>query len=184
MNSVFQVCFMAPLLLQPPHKHSVHANSGLKGTYFPDVVKVFEAFEKAAAISDSNNDSILECLQAERTAFDSDALTAVYTWTLKPQDGMSSEHPYFTGIANDESGYLTVFTNDDPTPREGAIVYSDYENCFILKIYYYGNRCLLGVQPELKDSVPQHCIDHFVISCGAVVPLYSRDLCYDGEGDY
>ncbi|KAH7947385.1 hypothetical protein HPB52_011242 [Rhipicephalus sanguineus] len=39
-------------------------------------------------------------------------------------------------------------------------------------------------QGQLKDNVPQDCIDHFVDTCGVMVPQHSRDLCPDGEGDY
>ncbi|XP_077541029.1 uncharacterized protein LOC144153254 [Haemaphysalis longicornis] len=145
---------------------------------------VFEIFEDTAAISDSNGDNILECLLGKRTTIDPDARTATFTWTINPQDGTLSEKAYFWVKAEGEPGHFTVFSNDDPTPRDAVYLYSDYENCLILVMGYNGERCLLGVQRELKDSVPQHCIDRFLTDCGADVPPHSRDLCYDGEGDY
>ncbi|XP_077538828.1 uncharacterized protein LOC144151594 [Haemaphysalis longicornis] len=184
MNFLFTACFLPPLLFITTTTMWVHADSGTKETHFPDAFKVFQVFGDAAAIFDSNDDNILECVLSNRTAIDLDARTAVFTWTLRSPDGKPGEKVSFFAHAEAEPGALTIYTNDDPTPTEGAYTYSDYQDCVILKIHFQGDQCILWVQRELKDSVPQHCIDHFVADCGAVVPLYSRDLCYDGEGDY
>ncbi|XP_077538830.1 uncharacterized protein LOC144151595 [Haemaphysalis longicornis] len=184
MNFLFTACFLPPLLFITTNTMLVYADSGTKETRFPDAFKVFQTFEDIVGILDSNNDTILECLLARRTAIDLDARTGVYTWEVKSPDGkIRKEIPFFVR-AERKPGSLTIFTDDDPTPRDGVYFYSDYENCVTLKMEFFGERCLLWVQKELKDSVPQHCIDKFVADCGVAVPLYSQDLCYDGEGEH
>ncbi|XP_077539586.1 uncharacterized protein LOC144152226 [Haemaphysalis longicornis] len=184
MRSLFAPCFLALWICIATRNYGVLGSPGLKETSLPDAFKIFQIFSDVAAIYDVNNDTGLDCLIAKRTDIDLDARTAVYTWMLKSEDGKHREEiPFFVQGAADP-GYLTFYTVDDPTPKEGVYLYSDYKNCVTLKMEYHGNQCLLWVQQELKDSVPQNCIDHFVADCGAIVPLYSRDLCFDGEGDY
>ncbi|KAK8770465.1 hypothetical protein V5799_013070 [Amblyomma americanum] len=67
---------------------------------------------------------------------------------------------------------------------EAVIYYTNYENCVVGDVDYHGHQCSLWVKREVKDAVPQDCIDHFVDTCGVIVPPHSRDLCSDGEGDY
>ncbi|XP_075750497.1 uncharacterized protein LOC142817353 isoform X2 [Rhipicephalus microplus] len=47
-----------------------------------------------------------------------------------------------------------------------------------------GEVCLLCARREVKDSVPQRCIDYYEDTCGVTAQQHSRDLCWDGEGDY
>ncbi|XP_077540300.1 uncharacterized protein LOC144152748 [Haemaphysalis longicornis] len=184
MRSLFTTCFLASWVCIATRNYGVLGSSALKEKSFPEASEVFQIFSDIAAISDANNDTILECMIAKRTYIDLDSNTAVYTWTLKSQDGEPGEKISFFVRGEAAPGIITVYPEDDPTPREGVYLYTDYENCLTFKMEYRGNICLLWVQRELKDSVPQHCIDHFVADCGAVVPLYSQDLCFDGEGDY
>ncbi|XP_077486149.1 uncharacterized protein LOC144097278 [Amblyomma americanum] len=72
----------------------------------------------------------------------------------------------------------------DPTEMEAVIYYTNYENCVVGDVDYHGHQCSLWVKREVKDAVPQDCIDHFVDTCGVIVPPHSRDLCSDDEGDY
>ncbi|XP_077538977.1 uncharacterized protein LOC144151731 [Haemaphysalis longicornis] len=184
MRSLLTQCFLGLWICIATRNNGVLGRAGLNETSFPDAFEIFQIFSDVVAIYDVNNDIGLDCLIAKRTDIDLDAHTVVYTWILKSEDGKPREKILFFVQAEANPGYLTFYTDDDPTPKEGVYLYSDYKNCVTLKMEYRGNQCLLWVQPELKDSVPQNCIDHFVADCGAIVPLYSRDLCYDGEGDY
>lgn len=184
MKWLHATCFLAVLLCTATEIHGVLEGSGLKETNLPDAFKLFEAYFSAAAIFDDNNDNILDCVVIERIALDPDARTAIYNWTLKSQDDEPGNNVLFYAHAEATPGVITYYTSEDPTIKESLYLYADYDNCVIYKFEFHGNQCSLWVQIELKDSVPQYCIDQFVADCGAVVPLYSRDLCFDGEGDY
>lgn len=145
-----------------------------------DALKAFASFQYAVAISDSDNDTILECMHTTRTDVDLETGTATYAWFF-PDVGRAIP---FHVKAGDEPGTITFTVEDDPTPFEGAIYYTDYENCVIADLEYRGHQCTLWAQSEVKDNVPQECIDQFVDTCGVTVPQHSRDLCPDGEGDY
>uniref|UniRef100_A0A023FRT3 Putative lipocalin-5 1 n=1 Tax=Amblyomma cajennense TaxID=34607 RepID=A0A023FRT3_AMBCJ len=147
-----------------------------------DSFKAMSQFEYLVAISDSNNDTVFECLAAKRTNIDQEAKTATYTFLL-PTAGMELSFHIKPG---DEPATGILTSNVDPSPREGIIYYTDYQNCVVanLEIHGDGNQCTLWARLEVKDNVPQVCIDHFVDVCGVTVPAHSRDLCPDGEGDY
>ncbi|KAL1445861.1 hypothetical protein MTO96_028990, partial [Rhipicephalus appendiculatus] len=86
--------------------------------------------------------------------------------------------------AKEHSPEFTFTLHNETTVNDGKFYYTDYRNCVIEQLEYRGHQCVLWTRRALKDNVPQHCIDHFVDTCGAVVPKHSRDLCNDGEGDY
>ncbi|KAL1474565.1 hypothetical protein MTO96_037874 [Rhipicephalus appendiculatus] len=79
---------------------------------------------------------------------------------------------------------MTFTVGEDSTPLEGIIYYTDEKSCAVADLEYDGHVCLLWARREVKDSVPQECIDHFEDVCGVTVNQHSRDLCVDGEGDY
>ncbi|KAL1478762.1 hypothetical protein MTO96_052411 [Rhipicephalus appendiculatus] len=47
----------------------------------PDTFEVISAFPSSVAISDSDNDTIFDCLVANRTEIDYETKTATYVWT-------------------------------------------------------------------------------------------------------
>ncbi|KAL1445120.1 hypothetical protein MTO96_029340 [Rhipicephalus appendiculatus] len=53
----------------------------------PDAFQVISEYRDAAAISDSNNDTIFDCLAAHRINVDYEAGIATYAWTFKEADG-------------------------------------------------------------------------------------------------
>ncbi|XP_077485612.1 uncharacterized protein LOC144096656 isoform X1 [Amblyomma americanum] len=146
----------------------------------PDSFKVFDTFKFAVAISDSDNDTIFECMSANRTAIDPVEKTATYVFMF-PNTGQ--EIPFHVK-AGDIPGTITFTVDGDPTVRDGIVYYTDYENCDVADLDYHGHQCALWARRSVKDNVPQNCIDHFVDICGVIVPEHSRDLCRDGEGDY
>ncbi|XP_049526037.1 uncharacterized protein LOC125946595 [Dermacentor silvarum] len=119
-------------------------------------------------------------MYTERTAFDPKAQTATFTWYF-PASGEAIPLHVHPG---DAPGALAVTIGEEPSEVEGMIYYTDYENCVVGDIEFQGQVCSLWTRKELKDAVPQDCIEHFVDTCGVEVPAHSRDLCPDGEGDY
>ncbi|XP_077485613.1 uncharacterized protein LOC144096656 isoform X2 [Amblyomma americanum] len=73
----------------------------------PDSFKVFDTFKFAVAISDSDNDTIFECMSANRTAIDPVEKTATYVFMF-PNTGQ--EIPFHVK-AGDIPGTIT-FTVD------------------------------------------------------------------------
>ncbi|KAL1480205.1 hypothetical protein MTO96_051232 [Rhipicephalus appendiculatus] len=109
------------------------------------------------AIADSDNDTVFDCLAANRTGIDYEKQVSTYVWTFQGADGSSKREVWFTVMPGPTPGTLNFFME---------------------------NECLLWVRRRLKDTVPQVCIDNFVDTCGVVIKPGRRDLCDDGEGDY
>ncbi|XP_077490642.1 uncharacterized protein LOC144101382 [Amblyomma americanum] len=174
--AVFGAASLAEAKLGPP---------GGPGKLHRDVVDSFWAmahFPYSVAISDSNNDTIFECVAANRTEIDPVARTGTFVWLFpETEDSPKLEVPFY--LTADGPGTITFTIDDDPTVREGKFYYSD-EQCVVLDMEFNGHQCLLWTLRKLKDSVPQVCIDQFKDACGVVVNQHSRDLCPDGEGDY
>ncbi|XP_049527877.1 uncharacterized protein LOC125947359 [Dermacentor silvarum] len=149
-----------------------------------DAFKIIENFQFTVAITDSDNDTIFECVAGNRTEIDPEAKTATFVWLFQETENSPREDiPFYVKVA-DEPETITFTVDDDPTIREGRYYYTDYETCVVLDMEYHGHQCILWTKLKVKDAVPQHCIDHFVDACGVIVPQHSRDLCPDGEGDY
>uniref|UniRef100_A0A131Z222 Lipocalin n=1 Tax=Rhipicephalus appendiculatus TaxID=34631 RepID=A0A131Z222_RHIAP len=145
-----------------------------------DVTKVFSWIEDLVSIADSDNDTILECLYAKRTEFNPETYETTITWFFPSQ---GTELPFYV-YPGSGPGMVEFTSPGDPTPKEAIVYYTDYNNCLVADVEFHGHQCSLWVVRQLKDAVPQDCIDHFVDTCGVIVPEHSRDLCIDGEGDY
>ncbi|XP_037286861.2 uncharacterized protein LOC119179845 isoform X1 [Rhipicephalus microplus] len=150
---------------------------------FPDVFEVVSEYKDAMSISDSDNDTIFDCLLTNRTEVDYEARTFKYVWTSQGADGSPQEEVLMTGMPGPTSGSVRFFVEGDPTMRDALIYYSD-KSCSIMDVEYHGHQCILWVKRNLKDTVPQVCIDNFMDICGVVIKPGRRDLCDDGEGDY
>ncbi|XP_037286862.2 uncharacterized protein LOC119179845 isoform X2 [Rhipicephalus microplus] len=124
---------------------------------FPDVFEVVSEYKDAMSISDSDNDTIFDCLLTNRTEVDYEARTFKYVWTSQGADGSPQEEVLMTGMPGPTSGSVRFFVEGE---------------------------CILWVKRNLKDTVPQVCIDNFMDICGVVIKPGRRDLCDDGEGDY
>ncbi|XP_070393983.1 uncharacterized protein [Dermacentor albipictus] len=138
-----------------------------------DSFKVFQSFPNAVAIIDSDNDTSFNCWTADRTEIDHKNQTATYA-ALFPTVRKTL---LFHVKAENNSPKFTFTLNDDPTPKEGMFYYTDYENCVIEDLEYHGHQCVLWVRKELKNSVPQICINHFADTCGVGVLKHGKDLC-------
>ncbi|XP_070394453.1 uncharacterized protein [Dermacentor albipictus] len=100
-----------------------------------DTLKAFTSFPFAVAISDSDNDTIFECMYTTQTDVNLNAKTATYAWYFP---GFGRAIPFYVR-AGEEPGTLTFTVEDDPTLFEGVIYYTDYENCVIADLEYLGH---------------------------------------------
>ncbi|XP_077538848.1 uncharacterized protein LOC144151609 [Haemaphysalis longicornis] len=151
-----------------------------------DSFQIFTHFPFTVAISDSDNDTIFECVKANRTEIDEEAQTATFVWIFpETESGPRQEVPFYVKVG-DTPGTLSFTVGDDPTEREGIYYYTDkdYEKCVVLDMEYHGHQCVLWMPVRYKDNAPEDCIEHFVDACGVIVAPNRRDLCDDGEGDY
>ncbi|XP_077540665.1 uncharacterized protein LOC144152950 [Haemaphysalis longicornis] len=80
---------------------------------------------------------------------------------------------------NSPSTYTITF-GEEPESFEARYYYTDYKNCVITDLNFYGYTCMLWSDRTVMDEVPQECIDQFVKTCG-VVTKYCRHLCPDNE---
>ncbi|XP_037280330.2 uncharacterized protein LOC119173637 [Rhipicephalus microplus] len=148
----------------------------------PDAFEVFAAFPYAVGISDTNNDTIFECLSATRKDFDPVAKTVTYVWSLSDGPG-KRKHVGFHHTAG-ATPDATNFTVGKSTNMEVAyIVWSDYKDCAITDVPHFAEQCTLWVSKVVEDLVPLYCLKQFHDVCGVVVPLHDSDLCEDDEND-
>ncbi|XP_077538975.1 uncharacterized protein LOC144151729 [Haemaphysalis longicornis] len=149
-----------------------------------DSFQVFSSFPFAVAISDSDNETIFECVKTTRTQLDPEAQTATFAWVARETDFNPRQEVLFHVKAAEEPGTVTFTVDDDPTEKEGIFYYTDYEKCLVMDFEYRGHQCILWMPIKYKDDAPQECIDYFVDTCGVSVTFNRTDLCEDGEGDY
>uniref|UniRef100_A0A131XKD0 Putative lipocalin-5 1 n=1 Tax=Hyalomma excavatum TaxID=257692 RepID=A0A131XKD0_9ACAR len=168
LTALFIFCNAAEILANLP------APAGPRKLYHDaaDSFKVFQSFPHAVAIEDTDNNTMFHCWTAERTTIDSDARTATYVGHF-PAVGRTRT---FRVKAVKDVPRFTFTLDDDLAPKEGAFYYTDYENCVVEGLEYHGHQCVLWVKKELKNSVPQNCLDYYADICGVGFPEYSREL--------
>ncbi|KAL3186672.1 hypothetical protein MRX96_026830 [Rhipicephalus microplus] len=143
----------------------------------PDGFKTMEKFEHALAISDSDNDTVFECMTSTRVDINPETMTATYAISL-PKPG----NVLLFQITPGSSPGRLIFKSDlDSNTREGVIYYTDYENCVVadLELQGEGHQCTLWVRVAVENNIPQDCMDQFVDVCGVIVPENSQDMCAD-----
>ncbi|KAL1471851.1 hypothetical protein MTO96_023450, partial [Rhipicephalus appendiculatus] len=78
----------------------------------PDAFQAIIENKDAIAISDSDNDTIFDCLVANRTEFDYKARTSTYVWTFQGADGSSKQDVAFTVMPGPTPGTINFFSED------------------------------------------------------------------------
>uniref|UniRef100_A0A131YG24 Lipocalin n=1 Tax=Rhipicephalus appendiculatus TaxID=34631 RepID=A0A131YG24_RHIAP len=144
-----------------------------------DAVKVFQSFPYVVSVTDSDNDTIFECMEANRTEFDPVAKTATFVWILRAPGSPDRVEVPLPQKAGQEPGTVEFLDPIDQTPREAKIYYTDYETCAILDFEVYGHQCALWVRRDVTNSLSKECIDQFEDTCGVVVPENRRIHCGD-----
>ncbi|XP_070394445.1 uncharacterized protein [Dermacentor albipictus] len=78
----------------------------------------------------------------------------------------------------DSPEYTPIVTSDDPGhPHNATVPYADNDTCFILKIDGMGDSCILWVNNEFKDDVPDVCVQKYKESCGKGSSVYDKKTC-------
>uniref|UniRef100_A0A131Z1L6 Lipocalin n=1 Tax=Rhipicephalus appendiculatus TaxID=34631 RepID=A0A131Z1L6_RHIAP len=148
----------------------------------PDTFKVFDGFEHAIAITDIDNDSILDCLSAYRTAYDPEAHTATYVWSLASPDGNKSrQHASLHFKAGDTPDTVKFTVGSDDTVEVARFRFTDYKTCAVVELPHFGDQCTLWVNDGVQDHIPEKCLDQFADICGNGVSHYDAEMCMDVE---
>ncbi|KAL1427226.1 hypothetical protein MTO96_017520 [Rhipicephalus appendiculatus] len=108
----------------------------------PDSFEAFSNFPFSVAISDSDNDTIFECVVANRTEIDPESRTATFVWHFLETDHSPEQYIPFYGKAGSSPGTMEVTVGDDPTVLDGIFYYSTKE-CVVMDLEYHGHQCLL-----------------------------------------
>ncbi|XP_077533109.1 uncharacterized protein LOC144145395 [Haemaphysalis longicornis] len=149
----------------------------------PDAFKAFGAFPYAIGITDSNNDTIFECLTAIRTEYDYEAKTVTYVWSLNDGPEHTRKHYAFHYTAGATPDTANFSVGKDEVPEVKYVRYTDYKDCVITEASHFAEECTLWVSKEVEDLVPVHCLEQFGDICGFAVPLHDADLCEDDFTD-
>uniref|UniRef100_A0A023G938 Putative lipocalin-5 1 n=1 Tax=Amblyomma triste TaxID=251400 RepID=A0A023G938_AMBTT len=148
----------------------------------PDSFEIFDKFPFAIAISDSNNDTIYECLTAKRAWFDRDAKKGEYIWLLRGHHGKPKKTlSFYVADGSSPDTFIYMEGSEDAKPEVGTFYYTDMETCAVLDMPFSGRQCILWAAEDKQDSLPQKCLDEFSEHCGVGIPLYSKDLCKEDE---
>ncbi|XP_077538973.1 uncharacterized protein LOC144151728 [Haemaphysalis longicornis] len=148
----------------------------------PDSFKIFEKFPRAISITDTNNDTIFECLTVNRLFLDQKTMTTAYVWHFKGHHNNPKKAlALFAEKGTTPEKFFYMETSDDSPKEEGEFYYTDYDSCAVMYMPYHGGQCILWSAPAKQDSLPQECMDQFAKACGIGVPTYSKDLCDDEE---
>ncbi|XP_077486266.1 uncharacterized protein LOC144097411 [Amblyomma americanum] len=148
----------------------------------PDSFLMFSKFPFAVAITDSDNDTIFECVTAKRAWFNMDTKRGEYIWLLKGHDGKPQKTiAFYVAEGKSPDTFLYMEGSEDAQPEIGTFYYTDYENCGVIDMPYHGRQCALWASETGKDSLPQRCLEEFSKHCGVGTPKYSKDICSDEE---
>ncbi|XP_037280845.2 uncharacterized protein LOC119174135 isoform X2 [Rhipicephalus microplus] len=120
----------------------------------PDAFRILNQFPTGIAMSDSNNDTMYECLKAKRIWLNAEAKKGEYIWVLKGEQGKPRKK-------------ISFYLSEGSSPDKFT--------------YKAGSECILWLSEKSKDSVPQECLDKFHTICGVGNTLYRKDLCPDEE---
>ncbi|XP_077488707.1 uncharacterized protein LOC144099353 isoform X1 [Amblyomma americanum] len=145
---------------------------------------VFANFPYGVAITDIDNDNILDCLTAKRKDFDPEAKTVTYVWSLNGGEGNNRYHVAFhhTAGATPDATNFTVGKDSDNV-EVAHFLYSDNKDCAIVDVPHFGDECVLFVSQEKENDVPEICLEHFADICGDAIAVRDRHRCVDDDTD-
>ncbi|XP_077486273.1 uncharacterized protein LOC144097420 [Amblyomma americanum] len=148
-----------------------------------DAFEIFAMFPHLVAISDSNNDTIMECLTLERTHINRKSKTATYVFLFKGHHGTKKKNVSLHISSGDTPDKFEYYMDDDADRKDvGIILYTDHKNCYVVDgPYHNGEHCVLLVSMGVEDDVPSKCREAFSDICGVAVNVYSPDLCADDK---
>ncbi|XP_037562330.1 uncharacterized protein LOC119441786 [Dermacentor silvarum] len=146
---------------------------------FPDVGKVFEGFRAGLALFDVDNDGDLDCLTTTEVDYDASVPSAVYIWFLQGVNGHEGRNITYYVRPGDGPGQLLLKDQNVDGPLQTAtIFYSDYKDCVVVDLPYENSQeCMLWISWEVKNNVPQRCIDEYDGSCENAKQTFDDETC-------
>ncbi|KAL1445220.1 hypothetical protein MTO96_029282 [Rhipicephalus appendiculatus] len=129
--------------------------------------RIFDLYDKAIAVMDIDNDTILDCLWARRENYDPEHKSVVFVWSTAVTMEVEDTVKYTVDIDGGEKSGVARYP------------YTDYESCTIMEVSNFGDECTLWVTDRVKDAVPEHCMIQFADICGNGVSLHDADKCLD-----
>uniref|UniRef100_A0A023GD09 Putative lipocalin-2 1 n=1 Tax=Amblyomma triste TaxID=251400 RepID=A0A023GD09_AMBTT len=150
----------------------------------PDAFQIFASFPYGVAITDIDNDEILDCLTAKRKDFDPEAKTVTYVWSLNGGEGNKRKHVAFhhTAGATPDATNFTVGKDSDKV-EVAHFRYTDYKDCAIVEVPHFGDECVLFVSQEKENDVPASCMEQFSDICGEAISLRDKHVCVDDKSE-
>uniref|UniRef100_A0A023G983 Putative lipocalin-5 1 n=1 Tax=Amblyomma triste TaxID=251400 RepID=A0A023G983_AMBTT len=162
-------CFKKHLCLAEPKHQLPHETI--------DMRKVFDNFLHAIAIIDIDKDGDLDCLSTVRTDFDSSVPRATYVWILPGVNGREPRNITFEVLPKETPDHFYFTDKDgDGSPENGFFIYSDYKDCALVYLYER-QECMMWSSREMKENVPQACMDQFEDNCEGAYKSYDEDTC-------
>uniref|UniRef100_A0A023GCZ8 Putative lipocalin-2 1 n=1 Tax=Amblyomma triste TaxID=251400 RepID=A0A023GCZ8_AMBTT len=144
-----------------------------------DAFQVFANCPEAVLLYDNDETGSHLCLTTARQNFDENGPTATYVWQMKGLNGHAKKNITFhlkPGQTPDEAVFW--LDADEGKEQVARLVYADYKSCGIFLVPLNGMiECMLWVTEEVKDNVPQYCIDQYDRNCDTKILEYSKDIC-------
>uniref|UniRef100_A0A023G2H3 Putative lipocalin-5 1 n=1 Tax=Amblyomma parvum TaxID=251391 RepID=A0A023G2H3_AMBPA len=126
-----------------------------EGGSVPDSFVLFETFSDVVAISDSDNDTIFECMTASKIWFNKETKTAKFAWNLSGLDeNNSSTLTFYIEEGSSPDTFLYRLNSADAQPEVGKFLYADYTTCGISDVPYHGRQCVLWVPKRKRRFGP------------------------------
>ncbi|XP_077486163.1 uncharacterized protein LOC144097290 isoform X2 [Amblyomma americanum] len=144
---------------------------------------ILASMPHTATVYASIEDPTLPCATALRTEHDLPEKTATYLVHLKGLNGTEEQfltYDYSIATPDVPNKATLVVDKDYSNPVIITVLFTDYQTCFvgILPFGDQAEQCMLWVEVEYLERIPQRCNDAFKDSCGSGFLLYSKKLCH------
>ncbi|XP_049527154.1 uncharacterized protein LOC125946968 isoform X2 [Dermacentor silvarum] len=140
-------------------------------THFPKVVMAYT----------SSSDPSYECLTAPQVYLNEETKQATYLWNFKSCADRHTivKQSTFEMSLGKSVDQLDFFLDGDHSELYTAYYnYTDYENCVVSILPYYGeNLCILWVTKAVDDSIPLPCLAAYHATCQIGYRAYDSDFC-------
>ncbi|XP_070378604.1 uncharacterized protein [Dermacentor albipictus] len=146
-----------------------------------DAFKAMAAFPNIAMAYTSSDDAEFQCLTSTLTYLNEETKEGTYVWYFKsPVDHHTvikeSTFEISPGETQDQVHFL--LDNDQCDLYTAYFNYTDYENCVVTIIPYYGdNLCILWVAMDTVDKIPESCLGAYHETCPIEYRAYDSDIC-------
>ncbi|XP_049511090.1 uncharacterized protein LOC125939752 [Dermacentor silvarum] len=174
--AIVQATFIySPVLSKSPHKLQRD---------LADAFEIFDKFPYVVLVYTSGDDPEFQCLTNKRTELDMDAKKATYVWMFKGHNGSERKNVALHLSAGDAPDWAVFTLNNDTEHSSPAhFVYTDYKYCVVTEIPLDGDQCQLWVSEDVKDNIPQYCLDQLEDICDVSYEEYSKELCQNDVDD-